>query len=246
MLVKANLHLVVSVAKQYQSQMFTSTYLINEGSMRLETLCLCISLSLGDLINGGSMGLTKTAQQFGKIKGFKFASYAVWWMWQSILKALAQHACIARLPLSVVDAFNRISSAYSILEQCLKRTSSAKKFYIIKMSDRHVSLVEEKEESNLLDIVEEKTEKRADQYLIIESLRKEITRALDTLSKKESDVVKDYFGLNNQASLTLQEIGTKLGLTRERIRQIKEKAICKLQHIFLSKILKSYLGYEYS
>ena len=234
-LTKANLRFVVSVAKQYQNQ----------------------GLTLGDLINEGNMGLIKAAQRFDETRGFKFISYAVWWIRQSILQALAEQSRIVRLPLNRVGSLNRISRAYSALEQRFEREPSAEELAnavnmtasevveTMKMQGRHVSVdapLSQEEENSLLDVLEDKTEKKPDQGLISESLRKEITRALDTLTKRESDVIKDYFGLNSQSALTLEEIGTKFKLTRERVRQIKEKAIRRLRHASRSKTLKAYLG----
>ena len=234
-LTKANLRFVVSVAKQYQNQ----------------------GLTLGDLINEGNMGLIKAAQRFDETRGFKFISYAVWWIRQSILQALAEQSRIVRLPLNRVGSLNRISRAYSALEQRFEREPSAEELANVvnmtasevvetmKMQGRHISVdapLSQEEENSLLDVLEDKTEKKPDQGLISESLRKEITRALDTLTVRESDVIKDYFGLNSQSALTLEEIGTKFKLTRERVRQIKEKAIRRLRHASRSKTLKAYLG----
>ena len=234
-LTKANLRFVVSVAKQYQNQ----------------------GLSLGDLINEGNVGLIKAAQRFDETRGFKFISYAVWWIRQSILQALAEQSRIVRLPLNRVGSLNRISRAYSALEQRFEREPSAEELAdslnmsanevidTMKVSGRHVSVdapFSQEEENSLLDVLEDKEEKRPDEGLISDSLRKEITRALDTLTKRESDVLKDYFGLNSEPALTLEEIGSKFKLTRERVRQIKEKAIRRLRHVSKHKTLKAYLG----
>ncbi len=234
-LTKANLRFVVSVSKQYQNQ----------------------GLSLGDLINEGNMGLIKAAQRFDETRGFKFISYAVWWIRQSILQALAEQSRIVRLPLNRVGSLNRISRAYSALEQRFEREPSADELATsldmtanevidtMKISGRHVSVdapFSQEEENSLLDVLEDETEKKPDQGLISDSLKKEIVRALDTLTKREADVVKDYFGLSNQPALTLEEIGSKFKLTRERVRQIKEKAIRRLRHVSRHKTLKAYLG----
>ena len=234
-LTKANLRFVVSVAKQYQNQ----------------------GLTLGDLINEGNMGLIKAAQRFDETRGFKFISYAVWWIRQSILQALAEQSRIVRLPLNRVGSLNRISRAYSALEQRFEREPSAEELAdavkmtatevidVMKMSGRHVSVdapISQEEKNSLLDVLEDDTEEKPDQGLISESLRKEIMRALNTLNKREADILKDYFGLGSQYALTLEEIGAKFRLTRERVRQIKEKAVRKLRHVSRSKMLKSYLG----
>lgn len=234
-LVKANLRFVVSVAKQYQNQ----------------------GLSLGDLINEGNLGLIKAARRFDETRGFKFISYAVWWIRQSILQALAEQSRIVRLPLNRVGALNKIGKAYSNLEQEYEREPSAHELAqeldmdinevsaTLKMSGRAVSMDAPfalGEENRLLDILENDEQPSPDQVLMSESLRSEIGRALSTLSEREAEVVKLYFGLNKEHSLTLEEIGEKFNLTRERVRQIKEKAIRRLRHASRSKNLRSYLG----
>ena len=234
-LTKANLRFVVSVAKQYQNQ----------------------GLSLGDLINEGNMGLIKAAKRFDETRGFKFISYAVWWIRQSILQALAEQSRIVRLPLNRVGSLNRISKAYSALEQRYEREPSVKELAdsldmssnevvdTIKISGRHISLnapFSQEEENSLLDVLEDESEKKPDQGLITDSLKQEILRTLETLTKREGDVVCDYFGLRNGKALTLEEIGKKFKLTRERVRQIKEKAIRRLRQAKRSETLKNYLG----
>lgn len=234
-LVKANLRFVVSVAKQYQNQ----------------------GLTLGDLINEGNLGLIKAARRFDETRGFKFISYAVWWIRQSILQALAEQSRIVRLPLNRVGALNKIGKAYSNLEQEYEREPSAHELAqelemdineisnTLKISGRAVSMdapFAQGEENRLLDILENDEQPSPDQSLMTESLRREIERALSTLSEREAEVVKLYFGLNKEHSLTLEEIGEKFNLTRERVRQIKEKAIRRLRHASRSKNLRSYLG----
>ena len=234
-LVKANLRFVVSVAKQYQNQ----------------------CLSLGDLINEGNLGLIKAARRYDETRGFKFISYAVWWIRQSILQALAEQSRIVRLPLNRVGALNKIGKAYSNLEQEYEREPNAHELAqeldmdineisdTLKMSGRAVSMdapFAQGEENRLLDILENDEQPSPDHLLMSESLRNEIGRALSTLSEREAEVVKLYFGLNKEHSLTLEEIGEKFNLTRERVRQIKEKAIRRLRHASRSKNLRSYLG----
>lgn len=234
-LVKANLRFVVSVAKQYQNQ----------------------GLSLGDLINEGNLGLIKAARRFDETRGFKFISYAVWWIRQSILQALAEQSRIVRLPLNRVGALNKIGKAYSSLEQEYEREPSAHELAqeldmdinevsdTLKISGRAVSMdapFTTGEENRLLDILENEEQPSPDFTLMSESLRSEIERALNTLSEREAEVVKLYFGLNKEHSLTLEEIGEKFNLTRERVRQIKEKAIRRLRHASRSKNLRAYLG----
>ena len=234
-LVKANLRFVVSVAKQYQNQ----------------------GLTLGDLINEGNLGLIKAARRFDETRGFKFISYAVWWIRQSILQALAEQSRIVRLPLNRVGALNKIGKAYSNLEQEYEREPSTHELAqelemdineisnTLKISGRAVSMdapFTQGEENRLLDILENDEQPSPDQSLMTESLRREIERALSTLSEREAEVVKLYFGLNKEHSLTLEEIGEKFNLTRERVRQIKEKAIRRLRHASRSKNLRSYLG----
>ncbi|PKL82524.1 MAG: RNA polymerase subunit sigma [Ignavibacteriae bacterium HGW-Ignavibacteriae-3] len=234
-LVKANLRFVVSVAKQYQNQ----------------------GLSLGDLINEGNLGLIKAARRFDETRGFKFISYAVWWIRQSILQALAEQSRIVRLPLNRVGALNKIGKAYSNLEQEYEREPSPHELAqeldmdinevsdTLKISGRAVSMdapFAQGEENRLLDLLENDEQPSPDHTLMSESLRREIERALSTLSEREAEVVKLYFGLNKEHSLTLEEIGEKFNLTRERVRQIKEKAIRRLRHASRSKNLRSYLG----
>ncbi len=234
-LTKANLRFVVSVAKQYQNQ----------------------GLSLGDLINEGNLGLIKAAKRFDETRGFKFISYAVWWIRQSILQALAEQARIVRLPLNRVGALNKIGKAYSNLEQEFEREPNASELAneldmdiseiadTLKISGRHVSMdapFAQGEDNRLLDVIQNDQLPNPDFVLINESLKTEIQRALSTLTEREAEVVKLYFGLNKEHSLTLEEIGEKFNLTRERVRQIKEKAIRRLRHATRSKNLKSYLG----
>ncbi|GAB4124453.1 MAG: RNA polymerase sigma factor RpoD/SigA [Raineya sp.] len=234
-LTKANLRFVVSVAKQYQNQ----------------------GLSLGDLINEGNLGLIKAAQRFDETRGFKFISYAVWWIRQSILQALAEQSRIVRLPLNRVGSLNKISKTFSELEQKFEREPSPDELAevlevatsevvdTLKISGRHVSMdapFVQGEENSLLDVLENDGEESPDTGLISDSLRKEIQRALSTLTQREADVVMLYFGLNGESALTLEEIGEKFNLTRERVRQIKEKAIRRLRHTSRSKALKPYLG----
>jgi RNA polymerase primary sigma factor len=234
-LTKANLRFVVSVAKQYQNQ----------------------GLTLGDLINEGNLGLIKAAQRFDETRGFKFISYAVWWIRQSILQALAEQSRIVRLPLNRVGSLNKISRTFSELEQKYEREPSPDELAevlkittdevidTLKISGRHVSMdapFVQGEENSLLDVLENDDEITPDQGLISDSLRKEVQRALSTLTQREADVVAFYFGLNGEQELTLEEIGDKFNLTRERVRQIKEKAIRRLRHTSRSKSLKPYLG----
>jgi len=234
-LTKANLRFVVSVAKQYQNQ----------------------GLSLGDLINEGNLGLIKAAQRFDETRGFKFISYAVWWIRQSILQALAEQSRIVRLPLNRVGSLNKISKTFSELEQKYERepspdeladvleVTSSEVVDTMKISGRHVSMdapFVQGEENSLLDVLENDTEETPDQELMNDSLRREVQRALSTLTQRESDVITLYFGLNGEHSMTLEEIGEKFNLTRERVRQIKEKAIRRLRHTSRSKALKPYLG----
>ncbi|PRY15537.1 MULTISPECIES: sigma-70 family RNA polymerase sigma factor [Pontibacter] len=234
-LTKANLRFVVSVAKQYQNQ----------------------GLSLGDLINEGNLGLIKAAKRFDETRGFKFISYAVWWIRQSILQALAEQSRIVRLPLNRVGSLNKISKSFSELEQKFEREPSPEEIAevlelttaevvdTLKISGRHVSVdapFVQGEENRLLDVLENEDEESPDMGLMNDSLRKEVQRALSTLTKREADVITLYFGLNGEHSLTLEEIGEKFNLTRERVRQIKEKAIRRLRHTSRSKALKPYLG----
>lgn len=234
-LAKANLRFVVSVAKQYQNQ----------------------GLSLGDLINEGNLGLLKAAKRFDETRGFKFISYAVWWIRQSILQALAEQSRIVRLPLNRVGALNKIGKAYSNLEQEFEREPSADELAkeldmepseiaeTLKISSKHISMdapFTQGEENNLLDVIESDLQPSPDHDLMDESLKAEIDRVLSTLSPREAEVIKLYFGLDTDNSLTLEEIGERFNLTRERVRQIKEKAIRRLRHASRSKNLKAYLG----
>jgi RNA polymerase primary sigma factor len=234
-LTKANLRFVVSVAKQYQNQ----------------------GLSLGDLINEGNLGLIKAAKRFDETRGFKFISYAVWWIRQSILQALAEQSRIVRLPLNRVGALNKIGKAFSQLEQEFEREPSAHELAEIldltaaevadtlKISGRHISMdapFVQGEENRLLDVLENEETPRPDHILIAESLRAEVERALEMLTEREAEVIRLYFGIGIEHSLTLEEIGEKFNLTRERVRQIKEKAIRRLKHTSRSRALKAYLG----
>ena len=234
-LTKANLRFVVSVAKQYQNQ----------------------GLSLPDLINEGNLGLIKAGQRFDETRGFKFISYAVWWIRQSILQALAEQSRIVRLPLNQVGSLNKINKAFSRLEQSHERepspdelaeeleVSTDKVRDTMKVSGRHVSMdapFVTGEENSLIDVLENQDSPKADKSLLNESLQKEIERSLSTLTEKERDVVKYFFGIGMNHGLTLEEIGAKFDLTRERVRQIKEKAIRRLRHTSRSKLLKAYLG----
>jgi RNA polymerase primary sigma factor len=234
-LTKANLRFVVSVAKQYQNQ----------------------GLSLGDLINEGNLGLIKAAQRFDETRGFKFISYAVWWIRQSILQALAEQSRIVRLPLNRVGSLNKISKKFSELEQQFEREPSPEELAEVleitsnevvdtmKISGRHVSVdapFVQGEENSLLDVLENDMEEKPDQELMNDSLRREVLRALQTLTQREAEVIMYYFGLNGEQAMTLEEIGEKFNLTRERVRQIKEKAIRRLRQTSRSKALKAYLG----
>ena len=234
-LTKANLRFVVSVAKQYQNQ----------------------GLSLPDLINEGNLGLIKAAQRFDETRGFKFISYAVWWIRQSILQALAEQSRIVRLPLNKIGSINKINKAYASIEQEEERAPSASEIAsFLDMSEadvkesqrnsgRHVSMdapLVEGEDSNLYDVLRSGESPNPDRALLNASLSIEIERALETLTPREADVIRLYFGLDSKQALTLEEIGERFDLTRERVRQIKEKAIRRLKHASRSKILKTYLG----
>jgi RNA polymerase primary sigma factor len=233
-LTRANLRFVVSVAKQYQNQ----------------------GLSLPDLINEGNLGLIKAAEKFDETRGFKFISYAVWWIRQSILQALAEQSRIVRLPLNQVGSLNKINKAYSKFEQEHERKPSPEELAdqlelpadkvadTLRVSGRHISVdapFVEGEDNSLLDVLVNNDSPNADKTLINESLSREIERALATLTERESDIIKLFFGIGCQ-EMTLEEIGERFGLTRERVRQIKEKAIRRLRHTSRSKLLKSYLG----
>ena len=234
-LVKANLRFVVSVAKQYQNQ----------------------GLSLGDLINEGNLGLIKAARRFDETRGFKFISYAVWWIRQSILQALAEQSRIVRLPLNRVGALNKIGKKFSQLEQEFEREptaheladkldmSSSEVSETLKISGRHLSVDQpfaQGEDNRLLDVLQDATQTPPDSMLMTDSLKTEVDRALSCLSSREREVLELYFGLNELHPLTLEEIGERFQLTRERVRQIKEKAIRRLRHAGKSKPLRSYLG----
>ncbi|MFN3872936.1 MAG: RNA polymerase sigma factor RpoD/SigA [Ignavibacterium sp.] len=234
-LVKSNLRFVVSVAKQYQNQ----------------------GLSLGDLINEGNVGLMKAARRFDETRGFKFISYAVWWIRQSILQALAEQSRIVRLPLNRVGTLNRIGKAYSHLEQEFEREPSPEELAnalemdidelsdVMKMTGKPMSMdapFSQNDENSLHDVLINDDLPSPDEELMTESLKEEIKRALTILNEREKEVIKLYFGIDTDQPLTLEEIGEKFNLTRERVRQIKEKAIRKLRHNTRSKNLKSYLG----
>ncbi|OBX25653.1 RNA polymerase primary sigma factor [Gelidibacter algens] len=234
-LTTSNLRFVVSVAKQYQNQ----------------------GLTLPDLINEGNAGLVKAAKRFDETRGFKFISYAVWWIRQAILQALAEQSRIVRLPLNKIGSINKINKAYSFLEQAHQRPPSAEEIakeleltvkdvkQSMKNSGRHISMdapLKEGETSSLYDVVSSGDSPNPDRNLMTESLSLEIDRALSTLSQKESDVIRLNFGLSNQPPMTLDEIGKTFDLTRERVRQIREKGIRRLKHTSKSKILKTYLG----
>ena len=233
-LTRANLRFVVSVAKQYQNQ----------------------GLSLPDLINEGNLGLIKAAEKFDETRGFKFISYAVWWIRQSILQALAEQSRIVRLPLNQVGSLNKINKAFSRFEQEHERRPSPEELAetldlpaekvadTLRVSGRHISVdapFVEGEDNSLLDVLVNDDSPVADKTLINESLSTEVERALATLTERERDIIRLFFGINCK-EMTLEEIGEKFGLTRERVRQIKEKAIRRLRHSSRSKLLKTYLG----
>ena len=233
-LTKANLRFVVSVAKQYQNQ----------------------GLSLPDLINEGNLGLIKAAEKFDETRGFKFISYAVWWIRQSILQALAEQSRIVRLLLNQVGSLNKINKAFARFEQENERTPSPEELAnvldlpkekvsdTLRVSGRHVSVdapFSDGEDNNLLDVLVNTDSPNADRGLINESLSTEVERALATLTDRERDIIRYFFGIGCP-EMTLEEIGEKFGLTRERVRQIKEKAIRRLRHSSRNKFLKSYLG----
>ncbi|MBK8556774.1 MAG: RNA polymerase sigma factor RpoD/SigA [Lewinellaceae bacterium] len=235
-LTKANLRFVVSVAKQYQNQ----------------------GLSLSDLINEGNLGLIKAAQRFDETRGFKFISYAVWWIRQSILQALAEQSRIVRLPLNKVGSLNKINKAFSELEQNFEREPSPEELAelleitteevetTLGVAARHVSMdapFVEGEDNSLLDVLENNAMPGTDTHLdYADSLRREIERSLGTLTERQCDVIKLYFGIGVEHPMSLEDIGERFGLTRERVRQIKDKAINKLRATSRSKLLKSYLG----
>jgi len=234
-LTRANLRFVVSVAKQYQNQ----------------------GLTLPDLINEGNLGLIKAAQRFDETRGFKFISYAVWWIRQSILQAIAEHSRIVRLPLNQVGSLNKLNKAFSKLEQEFEREPTEEELASIldlpedkvkdsiSISGRHISMdapLISGEESTLYDVMENRDSPKADRSLIMESLQQEIERTLDTLSEREKEIIKLYFGIGMNHGLTIDEIGEKFDLTRERVRQIKEKALKRLRQSTRSKLLRTYLG----
>jgi|SRR6185436_1888852 len=235
-LTKANLRFVVSVAKQYQNQ----------------------GLTLGDLINEGNLGLIKAAQRFDETRGFKFISYAVWWIRQSILQALAEHSRIVRLPLNKIGHISKINKAFSTLEQEFEREPTNEEIAkllelspndirdTMRSSGRHISMdapIMQGEDGCLLDTIPGEESRSPETQLMTDSLRREIERALNTLTPREADVVRLYFGLiPGKPPLTLDEISEYFDLTRERVRQVKEKAIRRLKHTSRSKILKTYLG----
>ncbi|MFP5470705.1 MAG: RNA polymerase sigma factor RpoD/SigA [Bacteroidia bacterium] len=236
-LTKANLRFVISVSKQYQNQ----------------------GLALPDLINEGNLGLIKAAQRFDETRGFKFISYAVWWIRQSILQALAEQSRIVRLPLNKIGSINKINKTFATLEQKFERPPTADELaseldmeiediqQALKNSTRHVSMdaplsEDDDGSSSMYEVMESDTNQRPDRELIHDSLKKEIERSLTTLSVREADVVRLYYGLSGNHPHTLEEIGERFDLTRERVRQIKEKAIRRLKHTSRSKLLKSYLG----
>lgn len=234
-LTKANLRFVVSVAKQYQNQ----------------------GLSLGDLINEGNLGLIKAGKRFDETRGFKFISYAVWWIRQSILQALAEQSRIVRLPLNRIGALSKIGRAYSNLEQEFEREPSAEELAeelemdikevtdTLKISSKHVSVdapFAQGEENRLLDVMKNDEQPSPDNMLLSESLKTEIASALSSLPEREAEVLRLYYGIETEHAMTLEEIGEKYNLTRERVRQIKEKAIRRLRHASKSKHLRTYLG----
>jgi len=235
-LIKANLRFVVSVAKQYQNQ----------------------GLSLPDLINEGNMGLIKAAERFDETRGFKFISYAVWWIRQSILQALAEQARIVRLPLNKIGSISKINKTFTLLEQEFQREPTNEEMAEIlntsteliedslSISNTHMSMdapVGDDESNNLYDILLNNDSPSPDNELITGSLRKEIERSLATLGEREADILRYYFGLNGYPPYTLEEIGDEFGLTRERVRQIKEKAVKKLKNQYRNRLLRSYLGH---
>lgn len=236
-LTKANLRFVISVSKQYQNQ----------------------GLTVQDLINEGNLGLIKAAQRFDETRGFKFISYAVWWIRQSILQALAEQARVVRLPLNKIATINKINRAFSELEQRFERPPTHEELAdALEMnvedirqsyanSGRHVSMDaplkdDDESSSSMLDVMENTELNTPDTALMKESLQKEIERSLSTLTMREGDIIRLYFGLNNRPPMTLEEIGMYFDLTRERVRQIKEKGIRRMKHNSRSKLLKSYLG----
>lgn len=236
-MVKANLRFVVSVAKQYQNQ--------NNG------------LTLGDLINEGNVGLVKAAMRFDETRGFKFISYAVWWIRQSIMQAIAEQSRVVRVPLNRVGSLNRLNRTFASLEQKFQRDPSVEELAevmevapdevreTLQIGTRQLSInapFVQGEENGLLDVLEDESEETPDSTLINNSLRLDVQRSLSTLTSRESDIISLYYGLNGQPAMTLEEIGEKFNLTRERARQIKEKGLRRLRHTSGSSVLKHYLG----
>jgi RNA polymerase primary sigma factor len=234
-LINANLRFVVSVAKQYQNQ----------------------GLSLPDLINEGNLGLIKAAQRFDETRGFKFISYAVWWIRQSILQALAEQARIVRLPLNKIGSVNKVNNTFSLLEQEYQREPTSEEIAevldmapkdvkeALKVSNRHVSMdapLKPDEENTLYDVLLSSDNASPDSQLLNDSLRKEIERSLSTLSPREADIIRLYYGLGGEPPYSLEEIGKLFNLTRERVRQIKEKAIKRLKNSYRSKILRNFIN----
>ena len=234
-LTKANLRFVVSVAKQYQGQ----------------------GMTLPDLINEGNLGLIKAAKRFDETRGFKFISYAVWWIRQSIIQAISEQSRMERVPLNKIGAISKINKGASALEQQLEREASAQEISefldlpeqevsnVLHMNTRHVSVdapFQDGEDHGLLDVMINEDSPKADKALIVESLRAEINRSLATLTDRESEVIKMFYGIDGYREISLEEIGAKFDLTRERVRQIKEKAIKRLKNNTRSKLLKTYLG----
>jgi len=234
-LIKANLRFVVSVSKQYQNQ----------------------GLTLPDLINEGNLGLIKAAERFDETRGFKFISYAVWWIRQSILQAIAEQARIVRLPLNKIGSINKINKAFNKLEQEFQREPTTEEIAdlmetsielveaSLNFAGNHVSMdapLREEEANNMYDVMLNEDSINPEENLLSDSLRQEIERSLATLADRESEILRFYYGLNGYQSHTLEEIGVEFGLTRERVRQIKEKAIKKLKNQFRNRLLKSYLG----
>jgi len=236
-LINSNLRFVVSVAKQYQNQ----------------------GLSLPDLINEGNLGLIKAAQRFDETRGFKFISYAVWWIRQSILQALAEQARIVRLPLNKIGSVNKVNNTFSHLEQEFQREPTPEEIgdlldmapkdvkEALKVSNRHVSMdapLKPDEENTLYDVLLSSETSSPDAEMVDSSLKKEIERSLSTLSAREADILRLYYGLNGEPPYSLEEIGKLFNLTRERVRQVKEKAIKRLQHTYRSRILKNFINDE--
>lgn len=237
LLINSNLRFVVSVAKQYQNQ----------------------GLSLPDLINEGNLGLIKAAQRFDETRGFKFISYAVWWIRQSILQALAEQARIVRLPLNKIGSVNKVNNTFSHLEQEFQREPTPEEIAelldmapkdvkeALKVSNRHVSMdapLKPDEENTLYDVLLSSESESPDAEMVDNSLKKEIERSLSTLSAREADIIRLYYGLNGEPPYSLEEIGKLFNLTRERVRQIKEKAIKRLKHTYRSRILKNFINDE--